>query len=76
MEKLSLEKFKDSKLESKSMSFVSGGDTCTGGGFCNQWNADFTEVVGTVSWDSDSRSDSGRMSYGNIVSDGGLYFPC
>ncbi|CAM1364326.1 TIGR04149 family rSAM-modified RiPP [Tenacibaculum xiamenense] len=50
MEKLSLEKFSDVKLESKKMTFVKGGD-CTGGGFSRCTNK--RGNVYFLTWESD-----------------------
>lgn len=58
MEKLNLNKFQDSKLEPKQMSYISAGlnaGDCTGGGvsFESHINGSGQYVETTISWDAD-----------------------
>lgn len=59
MEKLSLEKFSDSKLKSETMSFINAGagGGCTGGGFQN-----YPEAGIGRSWTSDSIDECGNTT--------------
>ena len=73
MEKLSLEKFQDAKLDNKQLSFVHAGDSCTGGGtgICKTTSGELVEAPGSgsctmylcYSYESDSIDDCGHTSY-------------
>lgn len=68
MEKLSLDKFQDVKLENKQLSFIHAGDTCTGGGGGrNTYNIELSNgcfcMIQDYSYDSDSVDECGNTSY-------------
>lgn len=61
MEKLSLEKFMDVKLESEQMEFVHAGDSCTGGGVSTTDYGNGVHV--DTSYESDCILANGRIEY-------------
>ncbi len=77
MEKLSLDKFRDVKLDNKQLSFVHAGDTCTGGGggmVMSGGNPITNQTIGLINadghtsylcyhYESDSIDDCGNTSY-------------
>lgn len=64
MEKLSLDKFQDVKLDNNQLSYIHAGDTCTGGGGGRT-------CIGIVQvdydYDSDSVDDCGNTSYNGLT---------
>lgn len=64
MERLSLGKFEDRKLEKKQMHYIHAG-SCTGGGTQFFWTSgDNPRLWKTISWDSDESNGSHTMYAG------------